>query len=182
MDNAKQNRVKETFLRDHSTLLSFIRYKISSLDEAEDLLQDVYVQALSNLNVLDAVDNLSGWLFTIAKNKVIDWYRKKRIKTVSIEEPAGEDICFKDIIAEEFSNIDDEYRREYILYEIMSAVDKLPDKQRYVFISNVVEERTFRELSEETGESINTLIARKRYAVKFLQSRLSKIKKLLNKN
>ena len=79
-------------------------------------------------------------------------------------------------------SIENQLDREYVMNEIMSAIDELPEKQKYVFINNVVEEKTFRELSEETGEPINTLIARKRYAIRFLQSRLSEIKNLLAKN
>jgi len=140
------------------------------------------MQALSHLNAFETIDNISAWLFTIAKNKVIDWYRKKRIKTVSLDEPAGNNICFKDIIEDEMKSIEGQWDREYVMNEIMSAIDELPEKQKYVFINNVVEEKTFRELSEETGEPINTLIARKRYAIRFLQSRLSEIKNLLDKN
>ena len=182
MDNVKQKRAYQAIAKDHQNLFRFIRFKISSPEESEDLLQEVYVQALSNLNAFETIDNISAWLFTIAKNKVIDWYRKKRIKTVSLEEPAGENVCFKDIVEDEMRNIESQLDREYVMNEIMSAIDDLPEKQKYVFINNVVEERTFRELSEETGEPINTLIARKRYAVRFLQSRLIEIKKLIDKN
>ncbi|MCD6117557.1 sigma-70 family RNA polymerase sigma factor, partial [bacterium] len=92
------------------------------------------------------------------------------------------DICFKDIVEDKMRSIENQLDREYVMNEIMSAVDDLPEKQKYVFINNVVEEKTFKELSEETGELINTLIARKRYAVRFLQSRLIEIKKLIDKN
>jgi len=129
--------------------------------------------------VLEAVDNLTGWLYTVTKNKIIDWYRKKRLPTVSIDEPAKNGLQFKDMLAEEIPDQFAEETRQFVLQSIMEAIDELPDKQKFVFIQQVIEGKTFRELAVQTGESINTLIARKRYAVEFLQSRLLKIKKLL---
>lgn len=179
MVNEQINRVEKSFEIEQSGLFSFIRSKIRSLEESEDLLQDVYVQALSNLNVLEAVDNLTGWLYTVAKNKVIDWYRKKRLPTVSIDEPIENGLKFEDVLAEEMPDSMDDETRELVSQAIMDAIDELPEKQRYVFIQQVVEGRTFRELTEETGEPLNTLIARKRYAIQFLQSKLHEIRKIL---
>ena len=140
----------------------------------------MYVQALSSLNVLEAVDNLTGWLYTVAKNKVIDWYRKKRLPTVSIDEPLENGFSFKDFLAEEIPDAIDEATREIVHQAIMDSIDELPAKQKYIFIQQVIEGKTFRELAEETGEPLNTLIARKRYAIQFLQNRLKEIRKLLN--
>jgi RNA polymerase sigma factor (sigma-70 family) len=179
MVNEQIHRVEKSFKVEHSGLFAFIKSRIRSLEEAEDLLQDVYFQALSSLNVLEAVDNLTGWLYTVAKNKIIDWYRKKRLPTVSIDEPLENGFSFKDFLAEEVSETMDDETREFVLQSIMEAIDELPDKQRYVFIQQVVEDKTFRELAQETGEPINTLIARKRYAIQFLQGRLQEIKKLI---
>ncbi|MDZ7264855.1 MAG: sigma-70 family RNA polymerase sigma factor, partial [candidate division KSB1 bacterium] len=150
-------------------MFAFIRSKIRSIEESEDLLQEVFFQALSSLNALEAVDNLTGWLYTVAKNKIIDWYRKKRLPTVSIDEPMANGFSFQDFLAEEIPDGLDEETRELVLQSIMEAIEELPEKQRYVFIQQVVEGKTFRELAEETGDSINTLIARKRYAVQFLK-------------
>lgn len=182
MINEQKHRVEQSFEAEHRGLFAFIRSKIRSLEESEDLLQDVYFQALSSLNVLEAVDNLTGWLYTVAKNKIIDWYRKKRLPTVSIEESFENGFSFKDFLAEEIPEALDDETREFVSQAIMDAIDELPDKQRYVFIQQVVEGKTFRELAEETGESINTLIARKRYAVQFLQGRLHEIRKFLQSN
>jgi len=179
MVNEQVNRVEKSFKAEHRGLFAFIQSKIRSLEESEDLLQDVYFQALSSLNVLEAVDNLTGWLYTVARNKVIDWYRKKRLPTVSIDEPVENGLKFEDVLAEEMPNAMDDETRELVFQVIMDAIDVLPEKQRYVFIQQVVEGRTFRELAEETGEPINTLIARKRYAIQFLQSRLQEIRKFL---
>lgn len=173
------NRVEESFEAEQRGLFAFIRSKIRSLEESEDLLQDVYFQALSSLNVLEAVDNLTGWLYTVARNKVIDWYRKRRLPTISIDEPIENGLKFEDVLAEEMPDAMDDETRELVSLAIMDAVDELPEKQQYVFIQHVVEGRTFRDLAEETGDSINTLIARKQYAIQFLQSRLYEIRKIL---
>jgi RNA polymerase sigma factor (sigma-70 family) len=179
MVNEQIHRVEKSFEAEHRGLFAFIRSKIRSLEESQDLLQDVYFQALNSLNVLEAVDNLTGWLYTVAKNKIIDWYRKKRLPTVSIEQSFENGFSFKDFLAEEIPEALDDETREFVFQSIMEAIDELPDKQRYVFIQQVVEGKTFRELSQETGEPLNTLIARKRYAIQFLQRRLQEVKKLL---
>jgi RNA polymerase sigma factor (sigma-70 family) len=182
MVNEQIHRVAKSFEAEQRGLFAFIRSKIRSLEESEDLLQEVYFQALSSLNVLEAVDNLTGWLYTVAKNKIIDWYRKKRLPTVSIDEPLENGFSFTDFLAEEIPDDLDDETRELVFQSIMEAIDELPEKQRYVFIQHVIEGKTFRELAEETGESINTLIARKRYAVQFLQGRLQEVKKFLQSN
>lgn len=176
MMNEQVHRVEKSFKAESRSLFAFIRSKIRSLEESEDLLQEVYFQALSSLNVLEAVDNLTGWLYTVAKNKIIDWYRKKRLPTVSIEEPLENGFSLRDFLAEEIPDGLDNKNREFIFQSIMKVIDELPEKQRYVFIQQVIEGKTFHELSDETGESINTLIARKRYAVQFLKNRLNKLK------
>lgn len=176
MVNEQKHRVAKSFEAEQRGLFAFIRSKIRSLEESEDLLQEVYFQALSSLNVLEAVDNLTGWLYTVAKNKIIDWYRKKRLPTVSIDEPLENGFSFTDFLAEEIPDGLDDEAREVVFQSIMEAIDELPAKQRYVFIQQVVEGKTFRELAQETGESLNTLIARKRYAVQFLKNKLTKLK------
>ncbi|MDZ7401785.1 MAG: RNA polymerase sigma factor [candidate division KSB1 bacterium] len=176
MINKQINRVDKSFEAEQRSLFAFIRSKIRSIEESEDLLQEVFFQALSSLNALEAVDNLTGWLYTVAKNKIIDWYRKKRLPTVSIDEPMANGFSFQDFLTEEIPDGLDEETRELVLQSIMEAIEELPEKQRYVFIQQVVEGKTFRELAEETGDSINTLIARKRYAVQFLKNRLARLK------
>lgn len=180
MVKEQQHRLAQVFKSANSGLLAFVRSRIQSLEESEDLVQDVYLQALRNLNVLEAVDNLTSWLYTVTKNKVIDWYRKKKVPMVSIDESIEENFSLKDILAQEDAENWDIPTRQIVSEEIIKCLDELPEKQRLVFVQNVSEGKTFRELAEETGESINTLLARKRYAVQFLQTRLKEIKELIN--
>ena len=182
MANKQKQRIQQSFEAEWSGLFAFIRSKIDSLEESEDLVQEVFVQALSNLNVLEAVDNLTGWLFTVAKNKVIDWYRKKRLPMVSLDESTENGISFSEMLAAEIPDTLDVQTREFVYCSITDAIEQLPDEQKYVFIQQVIEGRTFRELSKETGVTLNTLIARKRYAIRFLKTQLKEIKKLLSES
>jgi len=172
MVNEQLHRVRKTFEAERRGLFAFIHSKLRSLEESEDLLQDVFFQALTNLNVLEAVDNLTAWLYTVAKNKIVDRYRRKKLPTMSIEESLENGFGFENLLAQEMPESMPDEDREKVFQSIMKAIDELGDKQRHVFIRQVVEGRTFRELAQETGESINTLIARKRYAIQFLRDRL----------
>jgi len=180
MTNEQQHRLDAGF-RDHqSRLLGYVRSKMQSLQDAEDLVQDVYLQALHNLNALDAVDNLAGWLYTVTRNRVIDWYRRKKAPVVAIDQTNDDGYSLTDVIAESEAGTFDAETRAIFSEAIIESIEELPEKQRYVFIQQVVEGRTFRDLAEETGESINTLLARKRYAVQFLRGRLEDVKKILH--
>jgi len=180
MTNEQQHRLDENFRAHQSRLLGYVRSKIQSIQDAEDLVQDIYLQAMHNLNALDAVDNLAGWLYTATRNKVIDWYRRKKAPHVDIDQTNDDGASLQDILAESEAETFDEETRAIISEAMIESIEELPEKQQYVFIQQVIEGRTFRELSEETGESINTLLARKRYAVQFLRGRLKHVKKILN--
>lgn len=177
---AEQNTyLDKTFRGQKHQLLGYIRGKIGSIEESEDLLQDVYIQALNQLNVLDEIDNLAGWLYTVAKNRVIDWYRKKRLDTVPIHNSPEDQLTLEELLSEQSESTWDDETRELVNEAIIAAIDSLPEKQKYVFVQQVIEEQTFKEIAEELGESINTVIARKRYAVQFLQHELKEIKDII---
>jgi len=179
MNDDNEKSFDLVFRQHQPRLLGYVRSKMQSLEEAEDLVQDVYLQAMSSLNVLDAVDNLAGWLFTAARNKVIDWYRRKKTPMLSFERD-GETGDLRDLLEQADEAVFNEDTRQLVLEVMIDAIETLPEKQKFVFIENVVQGRTFRELAQESGESINTLLARKRYAVKFLRHRLKDMKSLLN--
>ena len=175
-------KVVEVYKKEHNRLLTFIRSKISSIEESEDLLQTVYLQLMGNINVFESINNLTGWLYTVTKNKIIDWYRRRKHETISLNEPADNGISLEDILAEEIPDITEEADRDLVYLAIMDCIDMLPEKQKYVFIQQVIEGKTFKELAQETGESQNTLIARKCYALFFLRNQLKQIKHLLNES
>lgn len=154
-------------------LFGFIRSRVNTNEDAEDILQDVWYQ----LSVLDAgpVEQLGAWLYKVAQNKIIDHYRKQKpeaIEDISYEDDEGE-IKFKEVLLIEENN-DPEiiYLKNLFWEKLFSALSELPEPQRNIFVLNELENKTFQEISDESGENIKTLISRKHYAVVYLRERL----------
>ncbi len=180
MDLAMQIK-EQTFLKEKDRLLSFIRNRVSSTEEAEDILQDVFYQFVAGFNSIESIDRVTSWLFSVARNKIIDRYRRDsaRPKRADFATQTGADdeapITLQEILPDLGNTPEDSYLREMIWDEVMEALEELPEEQRTIFIQNEMEERSFREISEETGVSINTLLSRKRYAILALRKRLQKL-------
>lgn len=180
MDLAMQIK-EETFLREKDRLLSFIRNRVSTLEEAEDILQDVFYQFVAGFETIDSIDRVTSWLFSVARNKIIDRYRRDSTRPkradlggqTGMEEDAP--ITLQEILPDLGNTPEDSYLREVIWDAIMDALDELPVEQRTIFILNEIEEKSFREISEETGISINTLLSRKRYAILTLRKKLQRL-------
>lgn len=179
MANEQRHRLAQIYQSEQWGLLKFVRSKLPR-DDSEDVVQEVYVQALQSLNVLEAVDNLTGWLYTVARNKIIDGYRHKKLPTVSLDAPDANGSKLSDILAADIPEAWDDETRQLVFDAILNRVEELPKAQKFVFIEQVINGRTFRELAEQTGDSINTLLARKRYAVQSLRTRLEEIKNYVN--
>jgi RNA polymerase sigma factor (sigma-70 family) len=177
MDLAMQIK-EQTFLKEKDRLLSFIRNRVSSSEEAEDILQDVFYQFVSGFDSIESLDRVTSWLFSVARNKIIDRYRREsaRPRKADFAHQAGIDddspISLQEILPDLGNTPEDTYLREMIWDAIMEALDDLPTEQREIFIQNEIEERGFREIAEETGVSINTLLSRKRYAILALRKKL----------
>ena len=182
MDLAMQMK-EQTFLREKDKLLGFIRNRVSSVEEAEDILQDVFYQFVAGYDTIESLDRVTSWLFSVARNKIIDRYRRDaaRPKRADFEMFAGTDddapLTLQDILPDLGNSPEDAYLRDVIWDAIMEALDDLPAEQREIFILNEIEERSFREISEETGVSINTLLSRKRYAILALRKKLQRLYK-----
>ncbi len=180
MDMAMQIK-EQTFLREKDKLLGFIRNRVSSVEEAEDILQDVFYQFVAGYDTIESFDRVTSWLFSVARNKIIDRYRRDaaRPKRTEIGTAAGMDddapLTLQDILPDLGNTPEDSYLRDMIWEAIMEALDELPAEQREIFVMNEIEERSFREIAEETGISINTLLSRKRYAILALRKKLQKI-------
>ena len=160
-----------------SKLFGFIRNRVSTNVEAEDILQEVWYQ-LSRVVELDSIEQMSGWLFRVARNKVTDNYRKTQpqlMGSFSSENEDEDDANVKDILLSEFPTPEDENLKELFWEQLFSALDELPENQRNVFVWNELEDQTFQEISDRTGENIKTLISRKRYAVQHLRKRLQEL-------
>ena len=157
-------------------LFSFIRNRVKSDEDAEDILQDVWYK-LSNTNEAEPIEQLGSWLFTVARNRITDMYRKQ--KPTSLDDFVYEDedgeINYKDILLSDFKSPEDEELKKMFWAEFSKALDELPIEQKNAFLQNEMEDKTFREMAEESGESIKTLISRKRYAVLHLREKLDSL-------
>jgi len=170
----QKNTVSQAFNKLGKQLFAFIRDKVKIVEDAEDILQEVWYQ-FSNLSNIDQVENASAWLYTVSRNKITDFYRKK--KTENLEDFTYED-DEGDFSIKEALLIDDTNNPELTLFkdlfweELMKALDELPDNQRIVFIENEMEDKTLQKIADETGENLKTIISRKGYAMKHLKKRL----------
>jgi RNA polymerase sigma factor (sigma-70 family) len=150
-------------------LSAFIRGKVGSKEDAEDILQDVWYQLY---NTTEAIEQVGAWLYRVARNKIIDRYRKK--KPDSLEESAYEDddLGFKEILLADPTDPETEYLKNLFWEQLYEGLNELPKEQQDVFILNELEGKTFAEIADNTGENIKTLISRKGYAVKHLRNKL----------
>lgn len=154
-------------------LFRFIRRRVRKDADAEDILQDVWYQ-FSNVVNVEPIEQLGAWLFTAARNRVTDSYRKRRpysLEDFLYEDEEG-DYHIKDILLGEEASPEMHYLRQVFWDQLMDALDELPEAQRDVFVWNELEDETFQSIADRTGENIKTLISRKRYAVQHLRKRL----------
>lgn len=179
MDLAMQEAIKQnTFLKEKDKLLGFIRSRVSSLEEAEDILQDVFYQFVAGFEGIESIDRVTSWLYSVARNKIIDRYRRDAVRPqkADFDATAGQEddapLTLQEILPDLDNSPESILLREAIWDEIMDALEELPADQREIFILNEIEEKGFREIAEETGVSINTLLSRKRYAIIALRKRL----------
>ncbi len=171
--------VEQTVTAERNRLFNFIKKRVSDPGDAEDILQDVFYQLWQGYDTIENVERITSWLFRVARNKIIDRYRKlKPISFSEIESVLAYDeapLLLADIIGDTSSSPDDVYTRELIWESIEEVLAELPKSQREVFVWHELEDLSFREMSELTGDSINTLLSRKRYAVNYLRKRLQNL-------
>lgn len=154
-------------------LFGFIRGRVKSDADAEDILQDVWYQ-FSRVAGVEPIEQLGGWLFRTARNRITDQYRKRRpesLEDLMYEDEEG-DVFFNDMLLAAPDDPETEYLRQLFWDELFAALEELPEAQRQVFIWNELEDQTFQTIADRTGENIKTLISRKRYAVQYLRQRL----------
>jgi len=182
MSKEKQFSITDTVQQFGKKLFGFIRGKVKTTEEAEDILQDVWYQ-FSRLTNLDELENVSAWLYRVAQNRVTDNYRKK--KTENLEDYTYEndenEISFKEILLlDETANPELAIFKEQFWHELMEALDELPENQREVFLLNEIEDYTLQEIADKKNENLKTIISRKGYAVKHLRKRLQHLYNELN--
>jgi RNA polymerase sigma factor (sigma-70 family) len=165
-------------------LLGFIRQRVNNDADAEDILQDVWHQLTTTVDT-EPIERMSSWLFTVARNKITDRYRKKKPESLEDllghpDEEGGPD--FSDILFDDSNNPEAVYLRGLFWKALQNALQELPEEQKAVFIWNELEDMPFKEIAALTGENVNTLISRKRYAVLHLRDRLQALYNEIIKN
>ena len=173
----QDQRISEAIAHEQSRLRSFIRRRVPDPGDAEDILQDVFYELVAAYRLMQPIEQVGAWLFRVARNRIIDLFRKKKLQAVSNDAVAkdGEALLLDDLLPSPDAGPDALFARGVLMDELDAALDELPDEQRDVFIAHEIEGRSFKELAAETGLSVNTLLSRKHYAVLHLRRRLQAI-------
>ena len=176
----QDQRISEVVKRDQSRLRNFIRRRVPDPLDAEDILQDVFYRLVEANRLLMPIEHVTGWLFRVARNRITDLFRKKEPENFSEIEPAdadegGELLQFENLLPSSDAGPEALFARGVLLDEMELALDELPEEQREVFVAHEFDGRSFKELSAQTGVSVNTLLSRKRYAVRHLRARLQRV-------
>jgi RNA polymerase sigma factor (sigma-70 family) len=175
----QQEQISEVVRREQSRLRNFIRRRVSDPADAEDVLQDVFYALVEANALLMPIEHVTGWLFRVARNRITDLFRKKRPESFSRLAIQGEDeneiSQIEDLLPSPDAGPEALYARQVLLEELEEALAELPTEQREAFVAHEFEGRSFKEMAADSGVSINTMLARKRYAVLHLRERLREI-------
>jgi RNA polymerase sigma factor (sigma-70 family) len=174
----QDRQIAEVIAEQRPRLRSFIRRRVPNEADAEDLLQEVFYELVQAHRLLQPIDYVTGWLYQVARNRITDLFRKKKPEPFAdraLENDEGENLAFEDLLPSPDAGPDALYVRGLLLDELELALAELPAEQRAVFVAHEIEGRNFKELSAESGVSVNTLLSRKRYAVLHLRRRLQSI-------
>jgi RNA polymerase sigma factor (sigma-70 family) len=175
----QDQRISETVMREQGRLRNFIRKRVADSSEAEDILQDVFYELVEASRMMRPIEQVSAWLFRVARNKIIDFFRKKRPEA-TINEPVAaaedsESLTLEDLLPSSDEGPEAAFARSVLLEEMEEALQELPEEQREVFVAHELEGLSFKEIAARTGVGVNTLLSRKHYAVIQLRERLQAI-------
>jgi RNA polymerase sigma factor (sigma-70 family) len=179
MAEQQDQRISQVFEQEGARLRKFIRRRVSDPEVADDILQDAFYELVVANRLAKQIENVSAWLFRVARNRITDRFRKKKPEfstdaAIAIGDE-GESLLLEDLLPSPEAGPEAEYARSVLLEELEDALTDLPPEQREVFVAHEIEGRSFKQLAEESGVSINTLLSRKRYAVAHLRERLQTI-------
>ncbi|CAG9231501.1 DNA-directed RNA polymerase specialized sigma subunit, sigma24-like [Paraburkholderia sabiae] len=179
MNDDRDNDITAAVVRERSRLVNFIRRRIRDPDDAEDVLQDVFHEFVQAYRLPAPIEQASAWLFRAARNRIIDRYRKKKeqpLADLSADEESADDEYRLDLaLPAHDAGPEALYARAVLLKALQDALDELPANQREVFVAHELEGRSFKGMAAESGVTVNTLLARKRYAVLHLRARLQPV-------
>lgn len=175
----QDQRVSKAIDREGGRLRNFIRKRVADREDAEDILQDVFYELVEAYRLMQPVEQVTAWLFSVARNRITDLFRKRTREGLRNQPPPvtedGATLQLDDWLPSLDAGPDAAYARSVLLEELDAALDELPEEQREVFIAHELMGHSFKEISAQTGVSVNTLLSRKHYAVLFLRARLQDI-------
>jgi RNA polymerase sigma factor (sigma-70 family) len=174
----QDRQISEAVEQQRSRLRSFISRRVADPSDVEDILQEVFFELVEAYRLMKPVETASAWLFRVARNRIIDQFRKKKpvpLADLSVESEEGEMLALEEFLPSSDAGPEAAYARVVLIEELENALEELPEQQRRVFIEHEIEGRSFKELAAETGVSVNTLLSRKRYAVLHLRQRLQSV-------
>ena len=179
MTAQQDDKLTETVAREQGRLRNFIRRRVPDDAEAEDILQDVFYELVEAYRLMKPIEQVGAWLYRVARNRIIDAFRRKKPETLSAPmAPANDEseaLSLEDLLPSPDAGPEAEYARSVLLDELDVAMEDLPEDQRYVFVAHEIEGRSFKDISVETGVSVNTLLSRKHQAVLRLRRQLQTI-------
>ena len=179
MTDEQNRRIAETVEQEQTRLRNFIRKRVLDESDAEDILQEVFYELVQAYRLMKPVEQAGAWLFRVARNRIIDRFRKRRPEVAPSHAPAQEEegdlFPWEDLLPSPGAGPEAAYAREILMEEIDAALDELPEEQREVFVAHELEGWSFNDLAAATGLSVNTLLSRKHYAVLHLRRRLQAI-------
>lgn len=179
----KENIISHTVNSYSENLMAYIKPKVKTKEDAEDILQEVWYQ-LSNLTNISDIVNIGHWLFSVTRNKITDSYRKKKVENLEdyTYEEDGEFLIKDILLLDNDKNPELKLFQEEIWNELFNALDELPENQRLVYVENEFNDKTLQQIADEHNENIKTIISRKTYAIKHLRFRLGKLYQDLKNN
>ncbi|MBK6276040.1 MAG: sigma-70 family RNA polymerase sigma factor [Saprospirales bacterium] len=185
IDHQNNQKIEHVISKEKSRLLNFIRQRTPTLEDAEDILQDVFYELVQSYRLMKPVEQLASWLFTVARNKITDSYRKKKSSSLEdvahMQEENDEPLFLADILKSNALSADEKMMNDLIMETIADCLDELPKEQRDAFVMHELEDKSMQQIADEMNVSVKTVISRKRYAVLFLRERLQFIcKQILN--
>jgi RNA polymerase sigma factor (sigma-70 family) len=174
----QDQRISEAIARDEPRLRNFIRRRVADASEAEDILQDVFYELVEAYRMMKPVEQVTAWMFRVARNRIIDLFRRKPREAARTEpesQSGGEAQTLEELLPSPDADPDSAYVRKMLLEELEDALEELPEEQREAFVGHELMGYSFKEMAEQTGVGVNTLLSRKHYAVQHLRERLQAI-------
>lgn len=171
----QDRRISEAFAREATRLGQFIRGRVSDVGVAEDILQDVFSEFIESERRVLPIEQVGAWLFRVARNRITDWFRRKKPEIRAPADGKEGDLPWEDTFPSPDAGPEELYARERVRRKLVEALGELPEGQRAIFIAHEFDGLSFREIAELTGESVNTLLSRKYAAVQSLRKKLRSV-------